>query len=333
MLEFPPEFFCEETRCDFVISSMMKKAWAAQMEVLQMVARICENNGLSYFAAGGTLLGAVRHQGFIPWDDDIDIALKREDYNELIRILPKELPHGVMLGGMYAEPAGPDEIFPHFCSRVRTDDSGWDFKSHMERFHGFPYIGVGVDIFPFDYIPRDREMAELQDIILAYGKGVLGEWERLVNEGELEGRIRQMEELCGAAVPREGNIKWNFQKLLDSVAALCPEDEADEMTMLLSVDRERLGTQFQVRKECLESVVYMPFEQIEIAVPCGYHEMLTAEYGEYMTFVKGTQGHGYPSYGEEEKKLIRRLRELGIEDTVEEFCRKVSAGEIHVQMM
>ena len=333
MLEFPPDFFKEETRCDFVVSAMMKKNWAAQMDVLQIVADICRANDLQYFAIGGTLLGAVRHQGFIPWDDDIDIALRRDDYNRLIQILPKELPKGVVMGGMYAEPDNPDEIFPAFAVRVRTDDSGWDLRGHMQRFHGFPYIGVGVDIFPYDYVPRDREMAELQEMILSYGKEVIRAWEGLKDQGELEGCIKKIEELCDIVVPREGNIKWSIQKLLDSVAALCPEEEADEMTMFLSVEREKRGAESQVRKEFLHDITYLPFENMEIAVPCGYHEVLTAEYGDYRTFVKGTQGHGYPSYGEEEKKLIRRLHELGIEDTVEEFCRKVCAGEIQVQMV
>lgn len=203
----------------------------------------------------------------------------------------------------------------------------------MQRFHGFPYIGVGVDIFPYDYVPRDREMAELQEMILSYGKEVIRAWEGLKDQGELEGCIQKIEELCDVVVPREGNIKWSMQKLLDSVAALCPEEEADEMTMFLSVEREKRGAESQVRKEFLHDITYLPFENMEIAVPCGYHEVLTAEYGDYRTFVKGTQGHGYPSYGEEEKKLIRRLHELGIEDTVEEFCRKVCAGEIQVQMV
>ena len=89
-MQFTQDFFKPEIREEFEIQAMMKRAWAAQMEVLQVVADICEENGLQYFADGGTLLGAVRHQGFIPWDDDIDICLKREDYNRLISILQRQ---------------------------------------------------------------------------------------------------------------------------------------------------------------------------------------------------------------------------------------------------
>lgn len=333
MLEFSPDFFNEEERCGFVVSSMMKRAWAAQMEVLQIVADICKKYDLQYFAVGGTLIGAVRHRGFIPWDDDIDIGLKREEYNKLIQVLPNELPFGFVLGGMFVEPGNPNEIFPANCVRVRTDASGWDLKGHLERFHGFPYIGVGVDIFPYDYIPRDKEEAELQNIILKYGQALLSGWDTILDQGELGKRISKIEELSGIIISNEKNVKWALQKLLDSVAALYGEEEADEMTVFLGMSRARIGRAFHVRKECFDAFVDIPFEQIEIPVPCGYHEALTVEYGDYMTYERGAQGHGYPYYRGAEEQLKRSLEISGFDGTVEDFCKRVLEGEISAKMM
>ena len=101
-MEFPQNYFCAEVRDDFEIPAMMKRAWAAELEVLSVIADVCERHHLQYFADYGTLLGAVRHKGFIPWDDDIDICMLREDYMELIRVLPEELPQGFCMAGMYA---------------------------------------------------------------------------------------------------------------------------------------------------------------------------------------------------------------------------------------
>lgn len=101
-MKFEQDFFSKEIRCGFEIPSLMKRTWAAQMEILQMIIDICDRNGLTYYADSGTLLGAVRHGGYIPWDDDIDIALKRHDYMKLIKILPHELPRGFIICGIHA---------------------------------------------------------------------------------------------------------------------------------------------------------------------------------------------------------------------------------------
>ncbi|MDO5402264.1 MAG: LicD family protein, partial [Eubacteriales bacterium] len=72
-MEFPKSYFEDEVRDGFYVPAMMKRAWAAQLQVLEDVDKVCRDNDIQYFAEWGTLLGAVRHHGFIPWDDDMDI--------------------------------------------------------------------------------------------------------------------------------------------------------------------------------------------------------------------------------------------------------------------
>ena len=83
------DYFREEWREGFFIENKMKRAWAAELEVLEEIDRICKKHKIQYFADSGTFLGAVRHQGFIPWDDDLDIVLLKRDCKRLERILER----------------------------------------------------------------------------------------------------------------------------------------------------------------------------------------------------------------------------------------------------
>ena len=142
MLNFSEDFFEEEERLGFYIEPMMKKAWAVQLDVLSEVDRICNKYNLSYYAASGTMLGALRHKGYIPWDDDIDIAMKREDYDKFIKIAQSELPSNYYLHSIYTNAE-------HDCFHAAIMN-GKDLR------HGFPYV-AGIDIFVLDYVPADDE--------------------------------------------------------------------------------------------------------------------------------------------------------------------------------
>ena len=81
----PPSFFYEEERCGFPISANMKKIWAIELDLYLKFAAICERYRLRYYLIFGSLLGAIRHKGMIPWDDDMDVCMPREDYNFLCK--------------------------------------------------------------------------------------------------------------------------------------------------------------------------------------------------------------------------------------------------------
>ena len=74
-----------EVICDFKVSTLRKKVWQAQLDMVKIFIDICDKYKLKYFAAGGTLIGAIRHNGFIPWDDDIDVWMPRSDYEKFVQ--------------------------------------------------------------------------------------------------------------------------------------------------------------------------------------------------------------------------------------------------------
>lgn len=112
--------------------------------VLDYIAKICQDNNLTYYLCGGTLLGAVRHNGFIPWDDDIDIMMPRDDYEKLFSVWPKDCSYGIRYFKNTA-------IFPIAYGKA------YDLRTvKVEKCRSFgTEMGIDVDIFPIDSIPND----------------------------------------------------------------------------------------------------------------------------------------------------------------------------------
>ena len=120
-----------EVREGFYIRPMVKRAWAVELDILKVIADICERNKIKWYADSGTLLGAVRHNGFIPWDDDVDIAIKRRDYEKFIKIAPTELPEGWRLFNGAQDRNPTDAIL-----RVINSEKVCIDKEFLERYHG-----------------------------------------------------------------------------------------------------------------------------------------------------------------------------------------------------
>ena len=134
-MELDKSFFEAEVRDGFYVTSEMKQAWAAQLEVLSDVDRACRENGIQYFAEWGTLLGAVRHHGFIPWDDDMDICMKRPDYDRFLQIAEQVMPEGYKIFNISS-----DENNDNMLTRIINGRTINFEKAHLEKYHGFPYV-------------------------------------------------------------------------------------------------------------------------------------------------------------------------------------------------
>lgn len=324
-MELPKEFFRDEIREGFMVPELMKRAWGAELEVLQVVADICERHSIPWFADSGTLLGAVRHRGFIPWDDDIDISLKRPDYNRLIALLPAELPEGFCLSGMYAEDRRLQRaaFVPH--SRVMADEEYWEFEDYMRRFHGFPFFRIGIDIFPLDYMPGDPEMPELQKMILEKIWVLLLKWEKDEDYpvAACEEQLCEVEELCAVSLKRD-DIANQLWRLYDAVSALGREEESDRITMYhFWIDKPELI----FKKEWFEKSIPLPFENGSMPAPVGYEGVLEKWYGDYRIPVRGSADHSYPFYAGQQEELEKMFRKKGITRSITEFCRGVMEME------
>lgn len=290
-MEFDTSYFKGEVREGFFVEEKMKRAWAAQIEIIKEIERICEKHGLTYFAAYGTLLGTVRHKGFIPWDDDTDIFMLRDDYEKFCGVVQQEVPKGYELLNLYTT-QGYKEIFARLVNSRTIDFSA----ERMRKFHGCPYV-VGVDIFPLDFLPRREEDAELQLDLYKYVMQVKFRVEK--KEEIQEEWLDQIEDLCKVKIHKDKPLLQQLMILMDRLSSLYHRDESDEVTIMHSLAN---GFRRRMKKEWFEKAVCLPFENTEILVPQGYDECLTQIYGDYMT-PKKYELHDYPFYAKQDKMI------------------------------
>lgn len=153
------DFFKPETICDFYVDEKRKKIWAIEIDLLLQVDRVCKKYGLQYFLMWGSLLGAIRHKGFIPWDDDLDIALFRKDYEELLK-------HGDEFSGQYFLQT-PETDPGYYYSHAKLRNSNTTALDYPFLFQGFN-MGVFIDILPLDYFDEsagERVFEENKNLI------------------------------------------------------------------------------------------------------------------------------------------------------------------------
>ena len=315
-LVFPAEFFDEEIRDGFYIEPMMKNAWASELEILQQVGTICEENNIRYFVDWGTLLGAVRHKGFIPWDDDIDICMMRNDVYRLARIVEEKHPELCFLD-IYNES-------DHGMKAIRIVN-GLELLTERESLKdtfGFPFP-TGLDIFPLDNFPNNDEIRqELKDVQIwcSVANSLYKELQvkpitaddyfekvRILNT-----TIRQIEKICNMEFSSAIPSNQELLILLDEVQALYRDEDCEELTQLYSY----CDMNYTVKKEFYQDIIMMPFENIMVPVPVGYDEILKREYGEdYMTPKRIPAGHNYPFYGKSFEALWKIKKDDDIEIT------------------
>ncbi len=279
-MELSLDFFKDEMRSGFFVPSIMKRCWASQMQVVEVIDEICKRHGLRYYAAYGTLLGAVRHGGFIPWDDDVDLFMIRTDYERFLRACESELPGKIILKNMRND---KDFFYGH--------TTVWNTAMTKENAFGFPFP-AGVDIFPLDYIPADEGAREELRGLLKFINTLIFHYDSL-SEQEQGEVVKGLTENYGVLF-HDGPIRPQLVMLVESVSAMYDRGEASHLTVMNNWVDTYPNVVFPI--DCFDKVVKVPFEGISIPIPGGYDTVLRVIFGDYTRQIRGKGVHDYPYF-------------------------------------
>lgn len=322
MKEISMDFFRDEVRNGFFIPTAVKQAWAAQLQVLDVIETICRKHDITYFADWGTILGTVRHGGYVPWDDDMDICMKREDYTRFKEAAKTELPKDFRIHDYEHQ-----EDHWLFLSRVANSVHINFETEHMKQFHNFPYI-AGIDIFVLDYLYKDEQQEtqrceEVKHIIAVADSIIAGEIAQPVKEANLI----QLEQKYHKTFNRKldnRHMGIELYRLAEEQMARVPKEESDRMAQIFPWGL--LGNRGQDKKY-YEKFVRLPFENTTMPVPADYHRILSGKYHDYFKIHKVWSGHDYP-YFEGQRKNLQAVADFKLpEFTFDKAMLRQNAGK------
>lgn len=261
-----------ETICGHYVSAEQKKIWQVELNILQEFMRVCNKCHLKFFVAHGTLLGAVRHKGFIPWDDDIDVNMPRQDYEELKRIAPHEFKSPFFFQTYESDPS----IFYGHGKLRFSDATGIDVRDIGLNTGN---TGLFIDVFPMDGIVEDMKKRAVQSQHIEFYRGLL----LAKIYGKRHWHFEQYP-------PR----RWGFYKRLSRFlrADWLNQKFEEWVTKYSLVPTERTGIiAYLTDYECCywyqsdyEKLVELDFEDIKVPAPAQYERCLRIKWQNYMQF-------------------------------------------------
>lgn len=309
------DFFRDEVRNGFYIPTAVKQAWASCLDVLQEVDRVCTKYGIRYFADWGSFLGAVRHGGFVPWDDDLDICMLRDDYTKFRKVADKELPKHYVIHDYERK-----EDHWLFLSRVVSNAGICFDEDYMAKHYNFPWLAT-VDIFVKDYLYMDEVKEKERDkdvmFLITLADGIReGTFDRNISLYHLQ-KIKEKYHTGLPDIGRTRDLCVALYRLAEKEMAKVKPEETDTVGQIFPWILK--GGKGQP-KSYYEKIIRLPFEDTTIPVPACYNTVLASRYGNYNEIHKVWDGHMYPFF-EGQKADLEKINGAPLPDKV--FDRKL----------
>lgn len=291
------EFVKDEPR-ELIVSSDMKQVWAVELDLLVEFARICKRFDIPWFIDGGSLLGAVRHHGFVPWDDDIDVCLFREDYERLCDVAVKDFKAPYFLQTYETDPGfawGHAVLRNSETTAIPKRDLINGFSCHRYN------QGISIDIFPMDNIPDEemlakrfldgveKRMSEARDMrsLLDWHEALT--WRRLLTPHGFKNAFSYLKVIGHGIVGHGDPLKYIADEH-DRFVQRYNRQLTKRCCTIAHWPIRRASQYYQ--REWFADTVYLDFEMLKVPAPSGYVALLSGLYGDWHKHVVGGSLHG-----------------------------------------
>lgn len=251
----------------FFSQEMLESIHDVEKGMLSEIDKVCKQLNVDYYLLGGSMLGAVRHKGFIPWDDDIDIGMLRKDYEKFIEKGQIILPDYYFIQNIYTEPG-------YLLNFTKLRDSRTTFIESSVKDRKINH-GIYLDIFPLDYIPDDKKkkVQIKRKMDLAY---------RRIYEGftPIDDRKNEGKEIVKRLLAKTLTLRWRTiteaVKYRESVMKSC------ESGQYIANYCGAWGEKEIVPAEWYGDGIEAEFEGLKVTIPTHYDKWLSQVYGDYM---------------------------------------------------
>lgn len=255
-------------------NSKLRELQLCELDLIKAFVAICEKHNLRYYLIGGTMLGAVRHQGFIPWDDDVDIGMPRPDYEQFLRVAPEEIPHYMQVLNYKTTP----DYLRYFSRLVDTRVKIYN-DSNTETL----IENAWIDIFPLDGLPKNALLRKLRFVRLSAQRVMyhFSCFEQMVNLMR-PGRPLYQRILIKIGQKTKIGRRKDTKTILNKLDANLKKHAYDSSTYVMNFFGAYVFKEM-IPKDWLGTKGRYPFEDLMLSGAEAFDIYLRNFYGDYMT--------------------------------------------------